>query len=316
MTENSVASYLHHAVVVGVDGSTSSWAAINAAAWEAERRGLDLVLVHGYYERLPYQTYGWSPYVPLGGGRRSRVRRRMLAEAAAQGPRGAPGPGRAHRSCSPVGGAGALVQLSESASLIVVGSRGDGGFGGLSIGSIAAQTAAYATLSGHGHPAGQVDEHPDDAGGDRRPAAGPVLVGGRRIGARRGRPAVRASRRPACAGSRWSACTSGGTRPRSAIAPENVDPVRQRRLGRRGRAGRRRGDRGLVGPSIPTSPVEQRTIQAANTSYALIEESVAAGLVVVGCRGRGGFAGLVLGSVSRDLVGHAHAPVAVVHDHA
>ena len=54
MNENPVASYLHGAVVAGVDGSASSWAAINAGARAARERGRDLVLAHGFHDRLPY----------------------------------------------------------------------------------------------------------------------------------------------------------------------------------------------------------------------------------------------------------------------
>ncbi|SPF02725.1 Universal stress proteinc/MT2085 [Streptomyces sp. MA5143a] len=63
--------------------------------------------------------------------------------------------------------------------------------------------------------------------------------------------------------------------------------------------------------NYPGVNVKREVVQG-GTREALIEASRAAQLLVVGARGRGGFAGLLLGSVSQATLHHAHCPVAVV----
>jgi nucleotide-binding universal stress UspA family protein len=58
--------------------------------------------------------------------------------------------------------------------------------------------------------------------------------------------------------------------------------------------------------------VEWAVLADRKPSRALVERSDGAELVVVGSRGRGGFAGLRLGSVSEQVTRHAHCPVLVV----
>jgi nucleotide-binding universal stress UspA family protein len=61
----------------------------------------------------------------------------------------------------------------------------------------------------------------------------------------------------------------------------------------------------------PELTVEGALVHAPSAT-ALIEEAEKADLLVVGSRGRGGFAGLLLGSVSQQVVHHAPCPVVVV----
>jgi nucleotide-binding universal stress UspA family protein len=63
--------------------------------------------------------------------------------------------------------------------------------------------------------------------------------------------------------------------------------------------------------SPPTGLRELR--QEGHPARVLLDASVGADMLVVGSRGHGGFAGLLLGSVSAHCVEHAGCPVLVVH---
>jgi nucleotide-binding universal stress UspA family protein len=69
---------------------------------------------------------------------------------------------------------------------------------------------------------------------------------------------------------------------------------------------------GELGERVSGVEVHQRVVEDRHPAEALVQLSVDAELLVVGSRGRGGFAELLLGSVSHAAVLHAACPVVVV----
>jgi nucleotide-binding universal stress UspA family protein len=67
----------------------------------------------------------------------------------------------------------------------------------------------------------------------------------------------------------------------------------------------------VLGPS-PDVALE-RNVKEGRAAQVILEAAEDADLVVVGSRGREGFVGLLLGSVSSQVAQHAHCPVTIVH---
>ena len=121
-------------VVVGSDGSELSAAAIEAAFFEADARGLPLTVVHAWF--LEYATSGLAVFDSV------EVRRQIAEEEQALAAESVAGWSEkypdvvVHQHVLNAHPVEALVQHSRGAELVVVGSRGRGGFGGLLLGSV------------------------------------------------------------------------------------------------------------------------------------------------------------------------------------
>jgi nucleotide-binding universal stress UspA family protein len=68
-------------------------------------------------------------------------------------------------------------------------------------------------------------------------------------------------------------------------------------------------------PDAGELEIERRVVEGAPGAV-LVEESRGADLLVDGSRGRGGFSGLLLGSVSQQCAHHAACPVVIVREKA
>ena len=122
-----------HRVVVGIDGSEPGMRALDWAAAEAGRSGAVLEI----------QTAYEPGYVHVTKEEIQRCMDHLVEDAAAHVAKVAPGVATIGktREQSP---ARVLIKASEGADLLVVGSRGLGGFKGLLLGSVSQQCAHHA----------------------------------------------------------------------------------------------------------------------------------------------------------------------------
>lgn len=282
-------------VVVGVDGSSPALDAVVWGAAEAVARGRSLRIVHGFIWPLMNVPLGPASDGPAHGGLRAQAER-LLGDAERHARSVA---GDLPITTRLVTGAATAVLLEQArdAEIVVVGHRGVGGFLGLLVGSVGVELAAHA-------PCPVVVMHPR-AGGRPTSEPGPVVVGV--DGSPCSGPALDfalgvASRRGSALVALRSHASPPPVLPRHTDADDEVEAAERRQLVESVEAGRR---------AFPGVEVRS-TVVRDHPAHALVVASGDADLLVVGTRGRGGFRGMLLGSVSQAVLQHARCPVAVV----
>ncbi|WP_447002769.1 universal stress protein [Saccharothrix isguenensis] len=278
-------------IVVGVDGSESALTAVRWAAEEAVRRQAPLKLVHAYV--LP--TRGYPEMVVTGHEVREAFEQqgRERVEEAARSVRDVVP--EVETSVVVERPAAAMIAESRHAQLVVLGSRGLGAVSGLLVGSVAVAVTTHGRC-------------PVVVVRDTVPGNGPVVVGVD------GSPASEEA-----IGFAFEEASLRGATLTALIAWTDllVDNPYATRL-RLDRDEVEEQQRGLLAQRLagwqqqyPDLAVE-RVVVRERTVRALIEASRNAQLLVVGSRGRGGFAGMLLGSTSQALVYQSPCPLVVV----
>ncbi|WP_077689598.1 MULTISPECIES: universal stress protein [Nocardiopsis] len=295
-------------IVVGVDGSPASRAALEWAAREAAGRGLELLLLHalsmpvigaplGHTLRMPpsQELTDWSAH--------------LLQEAVDHVTRTRPDLEVRTRS-SMVDPAHALLNASRAASMVVVGSRGLGGAASAFLGSVSIRVSAHAPCSVVVVPA--PGEAPDGEERRAHEGRGRVVVGldGSRDAEAALRFALEEAARTGAELVAVHAWTVSVPLDLTAFAADAYAAERE--------------DLAVHADKYVRAVVEEVRDEHTGdvpVSFAVVEDQAAhallsrggdADLLVVGSRGRGGFAGLLLGSVSQSVLHHARVPVAVV----
>ena len=279
-------------VVVGTDGSQNSAAALRWAADTAMAYGLPLTVL---YARPDATAEPMLVDEPAG----------VLADAVAvardQQPdveiRALQMPGAPVQS---------LLAAGENADVLVLGSRGVEGFRGLLLGSTTMHVAPYAqcpvVVVHSGLEGGVPFEDPDGYPGN----PGQVVLGYDGSAASN-RAAAFAFRHAAAIGTGVVAVSvepGRGDPETKEIDPENATPGSD--------TSAFHSPVIVTAAAFPDVPVSF-VAGTGRPAEVLLAEATGADLLVVGSRGSGGFAGLVMGSVSQKVLAHTRCPVAVLH---
>lgn len=134
-------------VVVGIDGSEAAGAALRWAVGEAAARGSRLAVVHAW--SIPYAvslgSVGVAPLDPADVERQSQHLLRDLTDTAMSATEGTPFDLELLSVEEPP--AQALLHRAKDVGMLVVGSRGAGGFTALLLGSVSQQCLHHATCA-------------------------------------------------------------------------------------------------------------------------------------------------------------------------
>ncbi|MFJ9287212.1 hypothetical protein HS99_0002165 [Kitasatospora aureofaciens] len=274
-------------VIVGVDGSGRSLRALVWAASDAARRECPLLIAHV----LPAWEFDF-PFFPPGRSQGlSRRGAEILAEAVAIAKESHPG---LEVESDQVSGSPAEVlrAATERACCMVLGARGEGGLGNLLMGSVSLQVAGHAACpvvvvgeiaTGHGRVLVGTDssEHSTAA---LEFAFEEASLRGVRVHSLRA----------------WSMPTKPEPS-EDGPGPDEVEAEQRRQLDDQLAPLRHR---------YPDVEIETTLVRGKPVTE-LVRASDRADLAVVGSRGKGGFHGLALGSVSHGLLHYGICPVAV-----
>ena len=286
-------------IVVGVDGSDQAEGALRWAAEEADRRGVPLNIATAYTIPVFAASSMDAGYATLD----DEAIREGAEEVAKEARESVHIPGLEVRTLVESGdAAGVLLDLSAQADLVVVGSRGRGGFVGRLLGSVSSALPAHAKC-----PTVVVPLPP--AEGEAPTRRDLVVVGV--DGSERARRAVLVAAEQA---QRLGVplrvvCSVPPISGSLAWMPATVDQEEVLADVRHAL------DNGLLWLSshFPGLRLESEVIEGSPVET-LIRESATSLLLVTGSRGRGGFTGMLLGSTSQGVLHHAKGPVMVVPD--